>query len=189
MVKGIYRIESYSSSVPSPDYAHLHIILERAETLSSSNPGLVPQLLPLDLGPVQHVGKETSDVGVGLLENVGEVGGGIGADGPLGRSELPLVAEEPVVEQLGALGVGRVLEDGCGLGPSDVGCVGRASGVDATAARATASAKGSNVGGVGEGELGAGGSASTNPGRVLGEKGVEPFDTELLDTGRLVSSD
>lgn len=92
------------------------------------------------------------------------------------------------MEQLGTLGVGSILKDGSSLGPGDEGSIGRPGGVDVSTGGTAASAEGSDVRGVGEGELSTGGGTSTDPGRVLSYQGVKPFDTEGLDAVCFVSS-
>lgn len=158
------------------------IILKRAKTLRSSKPRLEPETEPLNVGPIQHPWKKVSHVGVLLFENVGEVSRGISADGPLGRGEQPLIAEDEVVEQLGAFGVRSIFEDGCGLRPGDERRIGRSRGV-CIGAGCAARGKGGDVRGVCESKLVARCRASADPSWILRDESVEPFDTELLDAG------
>ena len=169
----------------SPKSIYLQVILERAETLRGSEPRLEPETESLHISPVQHPRKEASDIGVLLLQNLGEIGWCISADGPLGRSKLPLVAENEVVEQFGRFRVRSVFENGCSLRPGDERCIGWLGSIHNSTLSSAASSKGGDVRGIRKSKLVARCSTSSDPSRVLGDEGVKPFDTERIDTNLL----
>lgn len=103
--------------------SHLQIIDQGAESLRCADPVLVKQLQPLDPWTIGH--ETVKFVGVGGVElRQSRVSGGrrnVLEDAPHARvgGVLVLVGQEEVVQELGALWVGRVLEDGAALAPCD----------------------------------------------------------------------
>lgn len=89
--------------------------------MGSTETHLVVNLPPLDLSTVSYPLAKSSGIGAWHLKNLRVLGrlGGVGADTPAAADGLVLVAEEVAVKELGALRVGRVLEDGSRLWPGD----------------------------------------------------------------------
>lgn len=165
----------------------LQVVNQGAETLRRADEVLEKQLQPLDPWAVRHETVEL--VGVGGVElRESRVSGGrrdVLADAPHARvvGVLVLVGQEEVVQELGALRMGGVLEDGAALAPGgEEAVLGDGDVEGGGGEHANAAAKGCGVGAVGLAhECGRGGRAA-NPARILGEQLLEPVETVLLKT-------
>lgn len=171
----------------SPNIYSLQIILQRAQALRGANLGLKPQLQPLDAHPVPHPRQERSGVGVGDLGNVAVERKTVGQRRHVGPERpvlrlLPLPAQEPVVEQPGALGVPRVPEDPGRLGPRDKVGPRRVRRGEGRPAAGRGEADGLRV--VGRGGDGRRRRGAADPSGLLGEQGVEPGDAFLLHSSK-----
>lgn len=162
----------------------LQVIDQRAEPLRRANQVLIKELQPLDTWTVRHEAVEL--IGVGRVEfRQGRVSGGridVLADAPHARvgRVLVLVAQEEVVQELGALRVWGVLEDGAALAPGDEEAVlGDGYVVGRRGGHADAAAEGCGVCAVGLADEGDGSGGAADPARSLGEELLEPVEAIL----------
>lgn len=163
----------------------LDIIIKGAETSGSTEAHLVVNPLPLNLSTVSHPLAKGSGVRAGHLKNLGVLCrlGRVAADTPAAADGLVLVAEDVAVQELGALRVGRVLEDGARLGPGDELALDRVG--DVQGRGGVEDARRGEAGGplrVVLGEDCARCACSAHPAGVLGDKLVQPGAAVLLFT-------
>lgn len=164
--------------------AHLQVILKRALALRRADLVLEEEPQPLDGGAVAHELGELGRVGAGLVEGIGEArgGGDVAADAPAAGGVLVLLAQEERVQELGALRVGRILEDGAGLRPGDEAALGGERGVvGSRGLEAEGGGEGGDVGAVGGADERGRGCRATHPTWVIFEQLVEPFGAILLE--------
>lgn len=184
--------------VAAQEKEHLQVINKGAQALRGANLVLKVKTQPLHAGAVGHPGPKGGGVGVGHVPD-GRVGDGVRGQGrvdahrPAARGLLVLVGQDKVVQQLGGLGVGRVLEDSGVLGPGDKGGGARGGGkgrVDVVARghlQVGARREAGGFGLVGRAEDGVGRGGAADPAGVLGEEALEPGLAELLDAVVVVS--
>lgn len=103
--------------------SNLQLINQRAKSLRCADPVLVEELQPLNAWTIGH--ETVKLVGVGGVElrqsRVSSRRRDVLQDAPHARigGVLVLFSQEEVVQELGALRVGSVLEDGAALAPCD----------------------------------------------------------------------
>lgn len=161
-----------------------NVVLQRAQSLGRANPVLKEETQPLDSGAVGHELGKLGHIGAGHLPDARVARGrvDVAADGPATSRGLVLLGQDERVQQLSALGMGSILENGTGLGPRDeVARGGREREVEGRRGRqANGSGEGCNVGAVGAGDEGRGRASTADPARLLGEQLLKPLVALLL---------
>src|SRR6478752_5186641 len=161
-------------------------IVDRINTLCSTNTSLEPKSKSLNQATVLHESRKLSWVGSSLVAKIGETfwGGDIATNRPSTHSSLVLLAKDEVVKKLGSLRVRGILENAGILRPRDIFTLCRLGEFERLGfAETSASSEVGSFGGVLLADYGAGSCRSTNPARVLLEEILEPGSSVLLHAG------
>lgn len=165
---------------------HLDVIDQGAHALGSADAVLVPEAEALDAGAVLHPAVKGKNVGVLHLGDLGEASGGrdVAADAPAVLL-LELGGEHEGGQQLGALGVRRVLEDAAPLAPGDeIRVVGEGGADVGHVGEADGRGEGRRQGAVLLGDEGEGRGRAADPGGILRKQLVEPGIALFLQAKR-----
>ena len=178
----IYTYEHETLHRNHPVDPHLQIINERTQPLRSAEPIFKEEPDPLHVTAISHPLSKARRIRMRLLQDLlrSRRRSNILPGAPASAALRALIAQQEVVQQLGALGVRCILQDGAGLWPGDEFAFGGEAELEAWGvAEGVRRGEGGCAAAVGGAKDGAGCLGAADPAGVVGEEGLEPFHAEV----------